>query len=107
MWHETSFRVADKRKGGVMKRSVKGIMLLALVFVAGFASVKNVSAQSASHQAVPPWVKRGIPGSGHAALAPLVGSWRVELSIYGTMGRNPDLPPIVSQGHPHHSDLDR
>jgi Protein of unknown function (DUF1579) len=47
-------------------------------------------------QAVPAWVQRGIPGAGHAVLAPLVGSWRVELSIYGTMGRSPDLPPIVS-----------
>jgi hypothetical protein len=38
----------------------------------------------------------GIPSAGHAPLAPLVGSWRVELSIYGTMGRSPDLRPIVS-----------
>ena len=42
------------------------------------------------------WVQRGIPGAGHAALAPLVGTWRVELSVHGTMGRSPDLPPIVS-----------
>ena len=48
-------------------------------------------------QSVPAWVKRGLPSAGHAALAPLVGSWRVEMSIYGTMGRSPDLPPIVSQ----------
>ena len=53
-------------------------------------------ASPAAQQAVPAWVSRGIPGAGHAALAPLVGSWRVELSIYGTMGRSPDLPPIVS-----------
>jgi hypothetical protein len=45
----------------------------------------------------PAWVQRGIPAAGHAALAPLVGSWRVELSIHGTMGRSPDLPPIVSR----------
>ena len=49
-----------------------------------------------AQEAVPAWVQRGIPGAGHAVLAPLVGSWRVELSIYGTMGRSPDLPPIVS-----------
>ena len=30
-------------------------------------------------------------------MAPLVGSWHVELSIYGTMGRSPDAPPIVSR----------
>ena len=38
-----------------------------------------------------------MPGAGHTALAPLVGSWHAELSIYGTMGRSPDLPPIVSR----------
>lgn len=47
--------------------------------------------------ASPPWVQRGAKGAGQAAMAPLVGSWRVELSIYGTMGRNPDWPPIVSK----------
>jgi Protein of unknown function (DUF1579) len=50
----------------------------------------------AAQQAVPDWARRGIPGAGHAALAPLVGSWRVEMGIYGTMGRSADLPPIVS-----------
>jgi hypothetical protein len=54
-------------------------------------------ASPAAQQAVPAWVQRGIPGAGHAALSPLVGSWRAELSIYGTMGRSPDLPPIVSR----------
>jgi Protein of unknown function (DUF1579) len=48
-------------------------------------------------QAVPAWVQRGMPGEGHAALAPLIGSWQVEQSIYATMGRSPDLPPIVSR----------
>ena len=47
--------------------------------------------------APPAWVQRGIPRAGHAALAPLVGSWRVELSVHGTMGRSPNLPPIVSR----------
>jgi Protein of unknown function (DUF1579) len=47
--------------------------------------------------AVPAWVQRGIPSAGHAALGPLVGSWRVQQSVYGTMGRSPDLPPLVSQ----------
>ena len=58
---------------------------------------QNAEAQSKTEQPAPAWVQRGIPGAGHAALAPLVGSWRAELSIYGTMGRSPDLPPIVSR----------
>ena len=72
-------------------------MILVVVCVAFSGSAKNVCAQSASQQTVPSWVKRGTPGSGQAALAPLVGSWSVEMSIYGTMGRSPDLPPIVSR----------
>jgi Protein of unknown function (DUF1579) len=50
-----------------------------------------------AQQSIPAWIQRGAAGAGHAALAPLVGSWRVELSIYGTMGRSPELPPIVSR----------
>jgi Protein of unknown function (DUF1579) len=45
---------------------------------------------------MPAWVERGVPGAGHAALSPLVGRWRTRLSVYGTMGRDPDLPPLVS-----------
>jgi len=49
-----------------------------------------------AQQPIPDWVRRGIPGTGHAALKPLIGTWRVHKSIYGTMGRSPDLPPIIS-----------
>lgn len=42
-------------------------------------------------------MQRGVPGAGHTALIPLVGSWRVELSVFGAMGRSPSLPPIVSK----------
>jgi hypothetical protein len=59
----------------------------------GYAQLASPPGQ----QAVPAWVQRGIPSAGHAALVPLVGSWRVQQSVYGTMGRSPDLPPIVSQ----------
>ena len=48
----------------------------------------TLSEITVAQQAVPAWVQRGIPGAGQAALEPLVGSWRVELSIYGTMGRH-------------------
>ena len=75
--------------------------ILVLVVMCSFVEPK--SAQNASpgmptsvDQSIPDWVKRGMPREGHAALAPLVGSWSVELKIYGTVGRSPDLPPIVS-----------
>jgi Protein of unknown function (DUF1579) len=52
---------------------------------------------AAAQQEMPNWVRRGLPGRGHAALEPLIGTWRVRKSIYGTMGRSPDQPPIISE----------
>ena len=50
-----------------------------------------------SQQDVPGWIRRGLPGSGHEALQPLVGRWRVRYEVYGTLGRRGDEPPIVSE----------
>jgi Protein of unknown function (DUF1579) len=77
-----------------MTSILKSLLLAAATYT--LAPPALAQGRDAAQQAVPAWVQRGIPGAGHAALAPLVGSWRVELSIYGTMGRSPDLPPIVS-----------
>jgi Protein of unknown function (DUF1579) len=84
-----------------MTGSLRSIMLAVAACTLALPALAQNSdtgrqASPPSQQGVPDWVRRGIPGAGHAALAPLVGSWRVELSIYGTMGRGPDLPPIVS-----------
>ena len=84
-----------------MTRILNLIMLVAVACVLALPTlaqnpVNTGEATPTAQEAVPAWVERGIPGAGHAVLAPLVGSWRVELSIYGTMGRSPDLPPIVS-----------
>jgi quinol monooxygenase YgiN len=74
------------------------LVVVAMACVPGTpVSAQDPGAPTPASQPAPAWVRRGIPGPGHAALAPLVGSWRVELSIYGTMGRSPDLPPIVSR----------
>lgn len=83
-----------------MNSGLKRMMILGTVVCLSVVPVlaQNTEAQSKpQQQPVPAWVRRGIPSKGHAALAPLVGSWRAELSIYGTMGRSPDLPPIVSR----------
>jgi hypothetical protein len=48
-------------------------------------------------QEMPLWMSRGLPGPGHRALDPLIGTWKVHMSIHGTFGRNPDDPPIVSE----------
>ena len=46
---------------------------------------------------MPGWIRRGLPGSGHEGLQPLVGRWRVRYEVYGTLGRRGDEPPIVSE----------
>lgn len=45
---------------------------------------------------VPAFLRRGMPGDGHAAIGALAGSWRVHYEVYGTLGRSGDEPPIVS-----------
>jgi quinol monooxygenase YgiN len=78
---------------GVLKQMILTAVacLLALPALA-----PGLGAQSKTEQNLPAWVQRGLPKEGHAALEPLIGTWRVSKSVYGTMGRSPDLPPIVS-----------
>jgi hypothetical protein len=80
-----------------MNRGVKQMTLAVVASVAVPVFVPDIYAQSTTQQDIPRWVERGISSAGHAALAPLIGSWRVELSVFGTMGRTPDLPPLVSR----------
>jgi hypothetical protein len=53
---------------------------------------------AAQKQEMPPWMSRGLPGPGHRALDPLIGTWKVHMSFHGTFGRNPDDPPVVAEG---------
>jgi hypothetical protein len=52
----------------------------------------------AKQEQMPDWMRRGLPGPAHAALEPLVGSWRVHMSFYATFGRSPHEPPITVDG---------
>ena len=54
------------------------------------------TASAAAPTELPGWVHRGLPGPGHAAIAPLAGTWRVQMGIYATLGRSADAPPITS-----------
>jgi hypothetical protein len=54
------------------------------------------AASSTAAKEMPSWFRRGLPGPGHAALKPLIGTWRVHKSVYATLGRSPDEPPITS-----------
>src|SRR5262249_41165528 len=80
-------------------QSVRGDGMTAILrILALVAAARTPPLPAFPQQPGPPaWVQRGLPGAGHAALAPLAGTWRTEVSIYGTMGRSPDLPPIVSR----------
>jgi hypothetical protein len=69
---------------------------LGLLLIPSCATHGERGALAPTRKDVPAWVQRGMPGSGHAVLAPLVGRWRTRLSVYGTLGRSPDLPPLVS-----------
>src|SRR5262245_66652110 len=92
----------DIAKGGLsMTTTLRSVLIMVVVCIfAPPTSAQNPDAQRetapAAQQAVPNWASRGSPGAGHATLAPLVGSWRVELSIYGSMRRSPELPRIGS-----------
>jgi quinol monooxygenase YgiN len=82
-------------QGGDMTRLAKR----AMVAVAGLLvipALPDINVQSTSRPDAPAWVQRGLPNEGHAALEPLIGTGRVKKSVFGTMGRSPDLPPIVS-----------
>ncbi len=67
-----------------------------LIAVTTLAMLGAIAASAATQEQIPPWMSRGMPGPEHRALEPLIGTWKVQLSMYGTIGRNPDDPPIVS-----------
>jgi hypothetical protein len=77
------------------------IVLVGLAFAAA-SSACGENAGNASDPgkqaaaAMPAWVQRGLPGEGHARLEPLVGTFKQHKMIYGTLGRDPSAPPLVS-----------
>ena len=73
-----------------------GIALGLTPAVAHAQDAQRAAAPAAASADMPPWLRRGLPGPGHAALAPLAGTWRVQMGIYATLGRRADAPPITS-----------
>ncbi len=61
------------------------------------ASAQEGAAQSANpppaQSEMPIFLRRGLPGAGHAALKPLEGMWRVEMSVYMVLG-TPEKPAV-------------
>jgi hypothetical protein len=95
-----TLEVYNRYSGGkLLMLRIKSIVFAVLSFTLILQSISaQKSASDAKVEEMPKWQSRGLPGPGHAALKPLVGSWRVRMNFYATFGRSPDLPPLVSEG---------
>ena len=87
-----------------MKKMIDALQLSLGASAIALSASSSVSAQNTpseaarpSASALPGWLSRGLPSRGHAAMAPLVGTWRVQMSFYGTLGRSADQPPLVTR----------
>jgi Protein of unknown function (DUF1579) len=78
-------------------RKIEPAAALALVCLTTVPALAQQAPDKAEASSVPAWVQRGAKGAGQTAMAPLVGTWNVEVGIYGTIGRSPDLPPIMAR----------
>lgn len=81
-----------------VQATVIGILAISVICGAALAREKIDAEASpvAASADVPPWVRRGMPGPGHAALASLAGTWRVQMGVYAALGRSADAAPITS-----------
>lgn len=77
-------------------RRVLAVALLSASTLAASGAAQAQAAGAASAPELPAWLRRGLPGAGQQAIASLVGSWKVHMGVYATLGRSPDAPPLVS-----------
>jgi hypothetical protein len=93
-------KMSFNNKSGQLKFIFLAALILTISLPAFFSGQvrKNPSTAKTSQEGMPDWKRRGIPGAGHAALKPLIGTWRVQMSFYATFGRSPEAPPIVADG---------
>jgi hypothetical protein len=88
----------------MMKNIIEALRISLCIGALAFSATSSAEAQTrpvkatASPQSeMPKWLSRGLPGQGHAVLTPLVGTWHVQMSFYGTLGRRADQPPLVTE----------
>jgi Protein of unknown function (DUF1579) len=81
-----------RANGLLVRASVVAVLVAAL---SGLTPTRS-AAEKADVPDLPAFARRGLPGPGHAALAPLVGIWRVENSIYIAIG-TPGQPVVSDQ----------
>ena len=89
--------------GSEIKSMIKALRVSLFVVAFTFPISSGALAQGGSTAGAPPtqselpnWLRRGLPGPGHQVLAPLIGTWGVQMSFYGTLGRSADQPPLVT-----------
>jgi hypothetical protein len=74
-----------------------GVAIIAIVATTAWSMLYETATVSPDAAAdIPSWARRGLPGTGHAALEPLVGQWNVRMSIHALLGRTSSDPPLVS-----------
>lgn len=76
----------------ILGKAKRGCILLVVTLTLTPATAQP-AASNAAKPAIPPFVERGMPGAGHAALASLAGDWRVTMSLYAAMG-SPSKPLV-------------
>jgi hypothetical protein len=97
-------RIADQRFQAITHETTSmntplkfsACLLLAIAVTTPIFAQDRTPAVDATHEAVPEWYRRGMPGPAHTALQPLIGLWRVRYEVHGTLGRSADEPPLVS-----------
>jgi hypothetical protein len=64
------------------RAQIVAVWTISLLSVAVMPSAGMPGESLVAQQEMPGWMRRGLPESGHAALKPLVGTWRAPLEIY-------------------------
>jgi hypothetical protein len=91
----TDMNFAFLRAARRARITVSMLCAAALLPATGAAWAQAAAAAPAAAE-VPGWIQRGLPGPHHQALQALAGRWRVDMGVYGTLGRDPNAPPQTS-----------
>ena len=73
---------------------------LSLALAATTLALTSPTHAQPPQKAPPPFVTRGTPGPGQAAMKPLVGNWRVKMSLFAALG-TPEKPVVSTDVRAH------
>jgi hypothetical protein len=76
-----------------------GIVAAGCIAVSQLAFSQDSGNKPATQQQeMPLWMSRGLPDPGHRALDPLIGTWKVRMSIRGHDARNRGWRNLLAPG---------